>query len=143
MWKRLLLGLAVVFALGCGSSKFVPVSGKVTLNGQPLANATVAFQPTGDEQTIETGPGSSGKTNENGEYTLTVATGKKGAVVGKHRVLISTVETNREDDQRPQRGDRSLVNRVPSRYGMGGKDELFFVVPSEGTNKANFTLTAP
>jgi hypothetical protein len=143
MRQRLLLGLAFVFASGCGSSKFVPVSGRVTLNGQPLANATVAFQPVGEGQTVEMGPGSSGKTNENGEYTLTTATGKKGAVVGKHRVLISTVETNSEEEQRPQRGKRPAPDKIPRRYRIGEKDELSFVVPPAGTDKADFALTSP
>lgn len=41
------------------------VTGFVTLDGQPLANATVYFIPTDEEV-----PVSSGKTNEKGEYKL-------------------------------------------------------------------------
>jgi hypothetical protein len=144
MRANLLLGLAVVFALGCGSGKFAPVSGRVTLNGKPLANALVAFQPVGEEMAVEAGKGSSGKTNENGEYSLTATSGTRGAVVGKHQVLISTQEADRGDnDQRPKRGSRASMNKIPQRYTIGGKDQLTFVVSSGGTNNADFALTSP
>jgi hypothetical protein len=144
MMARLLLVVAVGLVLGCGSKKFVPVSGRVTLNGTPLANATVAFQPSGEGKPLETAPGSSGKTNENGEYTLMTSTGQKGAAVGKHQVLISALDAKSEEDaRRPRRGGPRLADKVPSRYGMRGKDELTFVVPPEGTDKADFPLTAP
>ena len=60
----------VVLALGCGGSesgKYAAVSGQVILNGSPLADATVSFQP---DSTI--GRGSSGKTDAQGKYSLTV-----------------------------------------------------------------------
>src|SRR5262249_4395663 len=90
MRARLLLGFALVLTLGCGGGpKFVPVSGVVTLNNRPLANALVSFQPIAKEGSIIAGPGSQGKTNEKGEFTLTASTGEPGAVVGKHEVRIS------------------------------------------------------
>ena len=45
MRARLLLGFALVLGPGCGSGKFAPVSGTVTLNGKPLAGALVIFSP--------------------------------------------------------------------------------------------------
>ncbi len=145
MRARWLIGIGIVMVLGCnkGSQQFAPVSGKVTLNGQPLANATVSFQPIA-KQGIEAGPGSTAKTNDKGEFTLKVSTGKLGAVVGKHRVIISSLEAKpEEDDSRPRRGGPELDDKVPSRYGPGGKDELTFEVVSGGTDKADFNLTSP
>jgi hypothetical protein len=95
-------------------------------------------------EVLETGPGSSGKTNENGEYTLKTSAGANGAVVGKHQILISALVADSEDDaRRPQGGGRRPADKVPSRYGIRGKDALTFVVPPEGTNKADFALTSP
>ena len=37
------LCLAVVSVMGCGGQTNVPVEGRVTLDGQPLPNATVTF----------------------------------------------------------------------------------------------------
>jgi hypothetical protein len=122
----------------------VQVSGKVTLNGQPLANATVSFQPIAPEGSMIAGLASVGKTNEKGEYSLVTLKGDKGAVVGKYRVLISSQFAKAaEDDSRPTRGGPEQDDKVPSRYGMGQKDEITFEVPSGGTDKADFPLTSP
>src|SRR5947209_19745243 len=104
MRPHLVLGFAVLLAIGCGS-KYAPVSGKVTLNGKPLPNAHVMFQPVGKPGSIEAGEGSAGKTNEKGEFTLTSSTGKNGAMVGTHQVSISASEAQAGDrDTRPPRG---------------------------------------
>jgi len=147
MRSRWLIGLALLAACGCGggsSHKIAHVSGKVTLNGKPLANATVNFQPFPPEGSIDAGEASVGKTNENGEFTLSTLKGSKGAQVGKHHVLIMSQFTKApEDDSRPPRGGFPQDDLVPKRYGMGQKDEITFDVPSGGTDKAIFTLTSP
>ena len=145
MRARWLIGAALLAAWGCGGSqKFANVSGKVTLNGKPLANAMVAFQPFPPPGSIDAGEASVGKTNENGEFTLSTLKGSKGAQVGKHHVLISSQFTKApEDDSRPPRGGFPQDDLVPKRYGMGEKDEITFDVPSGGTDKAIFTLTSP
>src|SRR5688572_704144 len=70
---------------GCGQSgpQLAPVSGRVTLDGQPLDAAEVLFQP--DEGT---GSPSYGYTDENGRYELGYKRGVKGAMVGSHTVSI-------------------------------------------------------
>jgi hypothetical protein len=141
---RLLVGVAVVsMMIGCGGSeRFAPVSGKVTLNGNPLAHATVSFQPFAKTGSIEAGEGSTGKTNEKGEFTLSSSTGKRGALLGKHGVSISALDPQiGEHDTRPPRGGWPRADKVPSRYNA--KTELTFDVPSGGTNKADFDLTSP
>ena len=140
MRARLLLGFALVLGLGCGSGKFAPVSGTVTMNGKPLAGALVIFSPIAKEGSIDAGPGSSGKTNDKGEYTLTSDTGRTGALVGKHRVSVSLMNpgTGASDDRRRP---GQLVNQVPVRYN--GKTELTYAVPAGGTDKADFALKSP
>ncbi|MDB5334881.1 MAG: hypothetical protein JWN70_500 [Planctomycetaceae bacterium] len=75
------------FAAGCSGvdkgPELAEVTGKITLNDQPLANARVVFIP-------EDGPASGGITNESGEYELKGKSGDKGGVPGKNRVEIST-----------------------------------------------------
>jgi hypothetical protein len=140
MRARLLLGFALVLGLGCGSGKFAPVSGTVTMNGKPLAGALVIFSPIAREGSIDAGPGSSGKTNDKGEYTLTSDTGGTGAFVGKHRVSVSLMNPGTgESDDRRRPGQ--LVNQVPVRYN--GKTELTYEVPAGGTDKADFALKSP
>src|SRR5262249_27200888 len=87
------VGCALVFSLGCAGEKVVPVSGLITLDGKPLANAYVTFQPIGRSGSPNPGPGSSGKTDAQGRYTLqVVGRPDKGAVVGTHRVQIVAYE---------------------------------------------------
>jgi hypothetical protein len=137
MRVRWTIGLACLLALGCGSRKFAPVSGKVTLNGKPLPNATVAFNPIPREGSSEAGPSSIGTTNDKGEFTLRVDLHRWGAVVGKHRVAISAM--SRKNGDGDARG--AVVNTVPGRYNA--KSKLTFEVPSGGTDQANFELEFP
>lgn len=67
----------------------VPVSGLVTLDGQPLADATIMFLPE-----LESGfHGATGRTDSSGKYELTtdIGNGKtsKGAIPGKYKVTVS------------------------------------------------------
>jgi hypothetical protein len=143
MRARLLLGLVLLLALGCGTGKkIVPVSGTVTLDGKPLVGATVGFQPIAPEGKMDAGPGSQAKTNNKGEFTLMTALGENGAVVGKHRVMISLLnEQVGDSDARPPRGGWPLADKVPKRYNSESKET--FDVPAGGTNKADFVLTSP
>jgi hypothetical protein len=83
--------LLVALPLGCKGRDpgTVPVSGRVTLDGQPLANATVTFTPA-EASGARLLPQSSGKTDEQGRFSLKVDTGQRsGAIVGLHRVRVS------------------------------------------------------
>jgi hypothetical protein len=143
MRSRFLLGCALLLlTAGCQSkSKFAPVSGKVTLDGKPLVNAMVSFQPIAKEDEAIAGIGSSGKTNENGEFILTAATGEKGAIIGKHRVVISRVEESPgTGDERPPRGGWPQKDKVPARYNS--ESQMTFDVLTGGTTVANFALTS-
>jgi hypothetical protein len=137
-----LLCAALALVPGCRETqKFAPVSGVVTLNGKPLANATVAFSPIAQPGSIDAGDGSVGKTNAQGEYTLTTSRGVAGAMVGKHRVRISALAPQvGESDARPPRSGWPLMDKIPARYN-GETTLTFDVVP--GANKADFSLTSP
>jgi hypothetical protein len=138
MRVRLLLGLALVTALGCGGGK-APVSGQVTMNGKALANATVSFQPIAPSGSVDAAPGSTGKTDADGRYTLQTTTGQNGAWVGEHRVRISVQTADAEDNDR--RGRPRQKELVPKRYNE--ESELTFKVPPGGTTAADFALKSP
>src|SRR2546426_3668999 len=130
-----LLPVLAALAVGCGSGSIAPVSGRVTLNNLPLANAAITFQPVA-ETNQNPGPGSGGFTDSDGRYTLKIV-GKetKGAVVGKHKVRISLVPKDTEDDQ-PKK-----YKQLPAKYS--GKDtQLEYDVPAGGTDSADFALTS-
>jgi hypothetical protein len=137
---RLLPVLVVLCLAGCGSGagyKLAPVSGKVTLDGQPLAGATVTFQPEASSKEGTAGPGSAAVTDAAGKFVLQTAEAKRrpGAVVGKHTVRLSGVQDQRapdDDSARPK-----VKDPVPLRYREPG---LPFDVPAAGTDKADFQL---
>jgi hypothetical protein len=66
------------------------VTGTVTMNGQPLKNVKVAFQPDPDKGTR--GAGSTGVTDDAGAFTLTFDGGRPGALVGHHRVVLTDLD---------------------------------------------------
>ncbi|HEY2410899.1 MAG TPA: carboxypeptidase-like regulatory domain-containing protein [Pirellulaceae bacterium] len=85
--RRIILGLTALLALSASCSKrgdLADVRGKVTLDGQPLANAFVVFAPT------EHGTTSYGRTDANGSYEMMFTDNEKGAWIGNNSVRIST-----------------------------------------------------
>lgn len=138
----LLTALVLTFAFcGCSPSEFdlVPVSGLVTLDGEPVANARVIFSPqrTG-EAALVAGPSSDGMTDDSGRYDLlTSVEGHKGAVVGAHTVTISTFVG--KSDRATETHTVVQKELIPTRYQEPGA--LTIDVPSGGTESADFELT--
>lgn len=114
--------LVVLCAIGCADQSGLPelgkVQGRVTLDGQPLADVGVIFTP-------ENGRASRARTDANGNYELNYLRDIRGAVLGTHTVaIVSVVEV---PDQ----------NVVPSQYGR--QSELKREV-QPGDNQFNFEL---
>lgn len=112
------------------SSPAIPlglVRGSVTLNGQPLARATVEFTP-------QKGGPSYGKTDTRGFYELAYLPGKEGAMVGEHIVRITTYDWITLNN-----GSKSeLPEQVPARYNA--ESELRASV-SPGSQKIDWELS--
>src|SRR5262245_42063570 len=92
------LGMALVLSV-CGCAKTPPpvteASGTVLLDNKPLPQARVEFVP----ELVNFGAemNSSAITDDQGHFTLTCAANSQaGAVVGKHRVLVSEAPTPAE-----------------------------------------------
>lgn len=117
----ILPALLLLCLAGCGSpSNIGTVEGNVTLDGAPLANATVTFYPNSGERS------SSGKTDENGTYTLRHTRDVVGAVIGKHVVTISIVTDGKK-------------RIIPTKYSDRKKTDQTATVES-GSNNFNFDL---
>jgi hypothetical protein len=134
-WPLLAL---VVLATGCGGNahKTVPVSGKVTLDGKPLADATLMFVPvSGAVSKSDPPPSSVGTTNGDGNYTLVLNTNakRKGAVPGKHKVIITLGAKPAENETK-----RTFHKQLPSEYNRNTK--LEWEVPAGGCTDADFNL---
>ena len=76
-------------SLGCSNAlKPVKFVGYVTLDGEPLAEASVAFEPQGG-----TGRPASGFTGSDGSFFLTTFKRHDGAVCGNYKVTVSKMRT--------------------------------------------------
>jgi hypothetical protein len=114
-----------IAALGCGSrSDLATVTGQVTLDGQPLANAFVVFAPTAQ------GTSSRGKTDETGHYEMMFSDREKGAWIGENLVRIHTGDVGGGDTAGPK-------ERVPAVYN---KDTTLKVEVKPKSNVFDFDL---
>ena len=131
--------LGTLGAGGCGSAghTVVPVSGKITLDGKPVAGASITFQPTASEQAKSAGPGSGGVTDAEGKFVLKTAEAKPrpGAVLGKHVVRIAGAQAQRAPDDDTVKP--AAKDPLPARCRDGS---LTFEVPASGTDKADFNF---
>jgi len=103
------------------------VSGVVSLDGQPLPRASLAFVP------YERGNASYGFTDDAGRYTLEYGVKQPGAVVGRHRVEIRTCGEGRDRDG----NFVETAERLPAKYHL--KSELTATVGPE-SNQIDFQL---
>jgi len=92
----LLIGLFLVI-VGCGPQgralRVEFVEGVITLDGQPVSDASVTFIPKNEEDGTEAAGGFS---NADGVFRLTSMNGdpERGAVAGEYRVTVSKIEIN-------------------------------------------------
>lgn len=133
----MLLPLACALLAGCGSSKIAPVSGRITLNGKPLARASVTFAPVGSKDNQEPGPSSAAITGPDGRYTLSlIGQDGKGAMIGRHKVMVALQDEVTTDNDTPTK-----LKQLPLKYN--GQTTLEFVVPAGGSESADFDLKVP
>src|SRR5690242_15302354 len=86
-WAAACLAVAVGLSLpGCSDPhRPVPVQGRVTLNGAPVAGAMVNFILSGDGKE---GRMAYGRTDEAGAFRLTTLNPDDGALPGTYRVIV-------------------------------------------------------
>lgn len=137
-----LLVLVHCMLLGCGgpSIKFpdtVPVTGKVTLDGQPLPNATVVFTPSSPKDASALG-----YTDASGNYELETGYGAerhKGAPPGEYKVHISTMlpppPKKGETPVGPAATPAGGADKVPDQYSSLARTKLTATIDSKGGTK--------
>ena len=147
---RSLCALLLIAAAGCGPDdglpKRLPVSGRVTYNGEPLANGTITFVPEDP-----TGRGAFG-TIEDGDYRLTTQDQDDGAIPGKYKVAIASTEQPDLSEAAAQAGagvmdqgmvaeaDQQAKSLIPERYADAAQSGLTAEV-ERGSTSFDFELT--
>ncbi len=139
---RVCIPFVLCIIVGCGESvpkkplpETVPVSGSVSLDGNPLAFALVTFIPTGETKGLEC----SGITDESGNYTLKQLRGGEGAPPGDYRVVISQqmrgdgTPVAKSDDGSQKEGTEGVaVEKLHPRYSDMSNSTLKATVPADG-----------
>jgi len=102
------VGILLVALAGCTAGtadqpELGQVTGVVTLDGKPLPNVTVTFEP-------QSGNASFARTDEQGKYELGYIDSVRGAVIGTHRVTISTPQ------DAPAGPGSTYVDPIPAKY---------------------------
>ena len=151
--------------VGCGNSVDAPATykttGTVTLDGAPVAGATVTFAPRQRDEGVKEAYAITG---DDGTYNLETnipGSGKvEGAVPGTHRVTVSKVENPETKDQgsgdyysgdyvpagvmggNPNEKAEGPTYLVPEKYSAPGTSGLTADVTTEGPNTFDFALTS-
>lgn len=109
----LMCALHVALCAGCSGEtskapKLVPAKGAVKYQGKPIVAATVLFNPTD-------GTPAMGMTDNEGNFTVTTG-GRPGALIGKHKVIITKASTGADGksrtDMKPQDMEKMVKEGV-------------------------------
>ena len=138
--------LCVFLASGCGDDsgvgKTFPVSGKVTLDNEPLTAKTtvVLFKPDaakGNASPFEP----AGTVDHQGNYTL-LSKGKKGARPGWYKVIVTATEPRDDSPKGPRRHRPVPRSLVPPKYGQATTTDLAIeVVENPASGAYDLKLT--
>lgn len=123
-----LVMLLVATVAGCGPSRpgLLPAEGIVTLDGKPLADAAVVFQPAAG------GRPASGVTDANGRFKVGTFKPRDGALPGRHVVTVAcAVETSPTDI-------RWISPKIYSSYDKSGLSANI----APGSTKFTFDLSS-
>ena len=143
-WAIFLLIIAGCSQSGPPRPKAVPVSGKITYQDKPLAEAQVSFVSNLDNKDVFP---ARGITNSSGEFTLTSYVDPQhevsGATPGDFVVTVTKTPKRSKDEvmaefaKNPAMEFKSLV---PKKYGDSKETPLKATVKPEGNNRFEFTL---
>jgi len=98
--------VTALLSSGCGGrADLASVRGKVTLDGQPLADAFVVYAP------VAKGTTSYGRTDSSGRYEMMFSDREAGAWIGENLVRINTGDVSSGDRTGPK-------ERVPAVYNQ-------------------------
>lgn len=126
------LFLTVVTFAGCmrGSHELdtAVVTGRVTLDGEPLTSGVVYVIPA-------KGRNAKGLIRKDGTFTLSTYRDGDGAQVGTHPVIITAIPRDEMDAEA-----RALRVPVPQRYARAGTSGLTLEVKSRTKNEIEFAL---
>lgn len=143
------LFLVVVPALlsGCAKQEFQnlrqpthAVQGQVTLDGKPVANATIVFKPV-DAAKFKWREQPQAKSDAEGRFTVFTYEANDGAPAGDYKVGIAVLAAAEEEGSDQVRREKAAV-KIPARYGDAATSGLTAKVEAKPTELPPFELTS-
>jgi hypothetical protein len=132
--------LAIATTSGCGGRdlpKTVPAEGVVTLDGSPVADATLTF--ISESNTYH----STGNTNAEGKFSMRAFPEKSGAVPGTYKVEISkSVQGTASSTNPDEPVTLNLRNELPGKYASLVTSGLTANVSETGSKEMKFELSS-
>ncbi len=141
---RSLVALVAVSLAGCGEKTgTLPISGKVTYQNKPVANARVTFHSKSGARPAD------GLTDSAGRFQLGTFMAGDGALPGEYGVTINgsgtdvlkppSVEINGAEAYTPPK-EADLKSSIPAKYLLPEKSGLKAVVQADGPKTFDFDL---
>jgi hypothetical protein len=125
---NLLVMIAVVAGCSKSNPEIAPVTGRITLDGQPVANTDIAFYPEAQGKSP-----SAARTDKDGNYELGYKRGVMGGMIGDNIIRIST---SPEIVRGPNRYHENYnANSQLHREVKSGKNVIDFDLKSDGSSK--------
>lgn len=164
VWSKWLVGvccLSLIVVVGCNSNTLgtVKVTGKLLLDDKPVEGAIVVFNPDN-----LAGRAASGRSDANGEFTLTTLEHGDGAMPGAYKVAVSKFEgevdssiptdvdpndSNSIDDvyaaldkSGAARKQSQAKNAIASRFANSAGSGLIAQVSESGENHFEFSVSS-
>ena len=150
LFSRLFLVITLaLFAVGCGCGTRRDlgwVSGRITLDGNPVDGAHIEFTP------VLEGRPSAGTSDSTGSYVLSYKGSVKGARIGEHDVTMTTfreeltvVEPTGDEEPTDSNGREDSIKIIPGRAEEIPEKyakEKIRVTVEPGSNTINLELTS-
>lgn len=131
--------------VGCGENRgTLPISGKVTYQGKPVANARVVFVSKSGGRSAD------GLTNSDGIYRLGTFMAGDGVLPGEYLVTVSSTDVDVSQPPSTEITDGAAYeppkpeeakSKLPAKYQSPNQSGLKTVVEVGGPKEFNFTLT--
>ncbi|MSR32422.1 MAG: hypothetical protein EXR99_13060 [Gemmataceae bacterium] len=130
--RLLFLFWPLALILGCGGPNLSLVQGKVTCDGQPVAEGFIQFIPS-------EGKAAQGEI-KGGNYSLTTYRNGDGALVGDHKVVIHATSVGPSSYEEPKSVEEEIKKSRGQKILVPGK--VTWVVPEKYSLPASSDLTA-
>lgn len=130
-----LLAFACLGVLGCGAGgpATAPVTGKVTMDGDPVPNALVTFVAK------DKGSAATGMTDASGQYSLSTA-GKEGAILGSYTVKVTSTQAPAASATEVRSDSAEYANMATGDYAAQSEAQsVKEAIPAKYNSKSELT----